>query len=175
MPSTVEPVVLPEGVGNPDLDRLREIVPPEAVAWTPQTAGWYVLAAAMAALLVWAVARLHRRWVANRFRRQALAELGEIERRLGEPGTREAALRALPGLVKRTALAVAPRRDVASLVGADLLSYLDRGLGGEEFSNGSGRALADLAYSTPERLAELTDQGTARLVALVRQWIRRGA
>ena len=56
MPSSVEPVVLPEGVGNPDLDRLREIVPPEAVAWTPQTAGWYVLAAAMAVLLVWAVA-----------------------------------------------------------------------------------------------------------------------
>ncbi len=172
---TVAPVVLPEGVGNADLDRLHEVVPPEAVAWTPQTIGWYLLVALLVVLAAWVAVRLRRRWVADRFRRQALAELARIERDLDAPESREAALRSLPALLKRTALAAAPRRQVASLAGADWLSFLDGGLGGSDFSTGDGRALAEIAFLPTDRLSELPDESVARLVALARRWIRRGA
>ena len=73
---------------NQDLERLHEIVPPEAVAWTPQTIGWQILAALALVLAIWVLARVTRRWLRNRFRRQALAELGGLESQLGDPAGR---------------------------------------------------------------------------------------
>ncbi len=172
---TVAPVVLPEGVGNTDLDRLHEIVPPEAVAWTPQTVGWYLLAAVLAVLLVWVGVRLRRHWVADRFRRQALAELAKIEEGLGSPESREASLRSLPALLKRAALASTPRQEVASLAGGDWLAWLDSGLGSDDFSAGEGRVLAEIAYLPSGSLDQLPEERARHLVALARRWIRRGA
>ena len=112
-------------------------------------------------------------------RRDATAIIADmratIERDLKVPETREAALRSLPALLKRSALAAAPRREVASLVGAEWLSYLDAGLGGDDFSAGAGHDIAELAYLPPERLTGLTDERVGRLVALTKRWIRKGA
>ena len=88
------------------LDRLHEIVLPPAVSWWPPAPGWYVLLGLLilaAAGLAW---RFWQRWRANAYRRAALRELTTL---------RDAP--AIAELLRRTALAVAPRTAVVGKTG----------------------------------------------------------
>jgi len=144
--------------GNTFLDRLQEISLPEAVAWTPQTAGWYVLGAlALLGLLRLAVA-LHRRRTANRYRRAALAQLGAAR----TPAE-------IAALLKRTALAAYPRAEVAGLSGEAWLDFLDRTSGTTDFTGGPGQLLADAPY---QRAAEVPEAEVRDLLAASKRWIR---
>ena len=71
-------------------------------------------------------------------------------------------------LVRRTALAAFPRESVAPLAGLAWLAFLDRSYGGQGFSEGAGRLLANAPYqrAVPDR------EQLRALAALVRQWIR---
>ena len=64
----------------PALDGLHDIVVPEAVAWVPQTAGWYLLGVGVLAIAARGLYALYRRHRANRYRRAALAALIELTR-----------------------------------------------------------------------------------------------
>ena len=147
---------------NPEaLAELREISLPEPVSCAPQTAGWYIVGALMVVGLVWLAVRWHHSWRANRYRREALAELSALER--------EANLAALPALVKRTALSFAPREQVAGLSGNRWLEFLDGTAGDNAFTTGPGRLLPRLAYAA-DRLDESSSQ---ELLETFRRWIRR--
>lgn len=153
------------------LKGLQEIALPAPPSWLPQTWGWVVIAALVLALIAWVAWRVWRHHRANRYRREALAELGRIEQALtarGEDGeSRAQALVALPALVKRTALAAAPRAQVAALSDVQWLAFLDQTLPGKAFSEGAGRMLPALAYDPRPPSADATQA----LVALVRRWI----
>jgi hypothetical protein len=155
------------------LEGLHDLAVPEPVSWMPQTGGWLVLLVLVLLALVWIVRRYQRQRSANRYRDEALAELAAIERALADPTARPAALAALSELVKRTALSVACRRDVAALVGEPWRRELDASYGGDAFESGAGRLLDDVAYRTPAALAVLSDRDVAALVDVVRDWIRR--
>jgi hypothetical protein len=130
--------------------------------WPARIAIILLLAAAVAA--IWRFAR-HRR--ANRYRREALAELKRIERAAGGMAPRQVATQ-LSLLVRATALAVFPRDQVAPLVGKAWLAFLDRGLGSTEFSSGAGGVLA----SAPYEPMSASEGQVAALVELTRRWIR---
>jgi Domain of unknown function (DUF4381) len=144
---------------------LIDIPLPREVGLWPQT---WVSRIAIAVLLVGAIVALwqfvrHRH--ANRYRREALAELRHVESAGGTPGE---VLAQLSVLLRRTALAAFPREQVASLAGRAWLSFLDRTSSGRQFSDGQGRLLAIGPYQpTPPDDAEMRS-----LIALVRQWIR---
>lgn len=145
---------------------LIDVSLPRAVSLLPQT--WearlaIVLLIAAIGAAVWRYAHVRR---ANRYRREALAELTRIEHaRNAEP---QESLARLTVLVRRTALATFPRDQIAPLVGPAWLSFLDRSYGGEEFSHGVGRLLVSGPYrQLPPEGAELQS-----LVLLVRRWIR---
>jgi len=163
--------VPPLEFGDQRLERLHEIVLPAPVAWMPQTAAWAVVAALFLILLFWAALRLRRRWLANRYRREALAELAALEDALASAETRARALAALPGLVKRTALRAWPRAEVASLSSEAWLAFLDESFGRRDFRDGPGQLLPVLAYASPRRLAELPEEQITKLVGAVRSWI----
>lgn len=64
------------------LDKLHDILVPPPVPWWPPAPGWYWilgLAAVIGAVLLW---RAVARWQRNRYRREALAELAQIEARI---------------------------------------------------------------------------------------------
>jgi hypothetical protein len=111
------------------------------------------------------------RWRTAAYRRAALAEWQQLKTQLADSRGREAALRHLPGLVKRVALAAFPREAVASLSGEPWLRFLDRTGHTDAFTAGSGRALSELAYD-PRLAAHLEAKTTEDLFRVVQGWIR---
>lgn len=137
------------------LDQLHDIVEPPPVPMTPQTWAWAVLAAVLAAALglaLW-LWRRHRR--ATAWRRAALGELEALAPglRAGDP----TALASLQILLRRVALATAPRPQTAPLTGPAWTRVL-----GPDFT---GLPLADAPYR------EITGYDGAAAVTAARQWI----
>ena len=145
------------------LDALRQPEPPAPVAMTPQTPGWIVLGAALLLLLAWGALIWRRRRRANAWRREALAALAEAG---DDPA-------AVAPILRRAALALHPRAEVAGLTGERWLRFLDGAggpgfdrAGGPGFAEGPGRALAAGPYDG--RGAPAPGLG-----ALAARWVRR--
>jgi hypothetical protein len=137
------------------LANLRGLALPGSVAWWPPQPGWWLLAAGLLALMGCGVAWLVRRHRANAYRRAALRAL---------PQTAPAAL---ADLLKRTALAAAPRPAVAGLTGEAWAAFLAR-TGGFPRSAQLVLAQAALDPAQPLDVAQ-----TEAVQAAVRHWIRR--
>jgi hypothetical protein len=156
---------------KPELQGLHEIHLPDPVSWLPQTVGWYAgLGILLLALAWWGYARWQR-FAANRYRRLALAELADLARELQTSGQRAQVLRRLPVLLKRTALSAFPRAEVAPLTGAKWLAFLDRTIGGTEFTEGAGRLLGELAYAPTSHVEQFPRECVVGLLRVVRRWI----
>ena len=112
-----------QGLNLPDLMALmHDIVRPDPVSLLPVTTGWWILFGWLAFCLVLFGMLLWRKWLANRYRREALALMDSIlAKEDGTVAAREAAI-----LVKRTALAVFPRSHVAALTGEQWAEFLCR-------------------------------------------------
>jgi len=171
---SILPALAAEQEGEPAaLSNLHDIVMPSPVSWWPPAPGWYVLAAllvVLAARIAWRVACRRR---AGAYRRAALRELEGLQTRMGAPAQRLEALRQLPLLLKRTALAAWPREEVAGLSGMEWLAFLDRSSGMNEFMDGGGRILLDLAYGRSPSLESLTDEEVRALTGLAGRWIEK--
>lgn len=152
---------------------LKEIALPEHVSYAPQTAAWYILFGLIFFGAIWIALRMYRTWAANRYRREALIRLADIQSSLKGSRTRRAGVAALPALVKQTALAFASRESVAGLSGNDWLAFLDSSYSGRGFSEGAGRLLPELSYQSASRVEQITDQELADLFDLLGLWIRR--
>jgi MYXO-CTERM domain-containing protein len=105
---------------NPDpasLDHLRDIVVPEPAPFWPPTTGWVCLLGVLALAAVMGLAWWRRRHHLLAYRRQALEELA----RLRQDGPTAAEV---SRLLKRVALATAPRDAVAGLSGDRWVEWL---------------------------------------------------
>jgi hypothetical protein len=88
------------------LDRLHDIVVPPAVSMWPLAAGWYVLLSMVFIVAVYFGLRFWRRWQTNGYRREALRQLAKMDD-----------VFAIAKLLRRTALAVVPRTELAQKTG----------------------------------------------------------
>jgi hypothetical protein len=162
-----EPVHLTSGDA---LKGLADIVVPDPVSWSPQTWGWWALAAVLVvAALVLAIRRA-RRYLANRYRREALEECTALEASLDSESRRAVALAALPVLLKRTALTAWPRAEVASLSGQAWIDFLRRHGGRARVDEPVARLL-DAAEYEPGSLATISPQDAHACARAVRDWI----
>jgi len=138
---------------DPEQIPLRDLHLPEAVSWWPLAPGWWVLLALATAGLVYLLLRQYRQWQGNAARRMALKALSQV-RSDYENGAEPVALGiALSELLRRSMLAYAPRAEVAGLTGDNWLAWLDQGLDGRPFTEGSGKSLPSLPYQRPEKTA----------------------
>lgn len=144
-----------------DLSRLHDIVLPSTPYWWPPAVGWFVLMGIVCLLLMLSTAGLAAWWWKSRYRRAALAELKQIE----AATDRTQALPQLAALVKRTALSVYPREQIAELSGEAWLQYLDASAAMTSFTRGAGRQL-ESGYERGEQLP------TSELIVAVRHWIQ---
>jgi hypothetical protein len=142
---------------NPALDKLHDYYQPVQPTWIPQTIGWYVLFSIVALLLLWVGIHAIRRWLANRYRREALRELA-----ITTPDQFSA-------LLKRTALAAWPREKVASLSGDAWLKFLGDACATESFQSAPSNRIEELALRAGS--ASVEDEQAMRTT--VAKWIRR--
>ena len=155
------------------LSNLHDIVMPPPVSWWPLAPGWYVLAALVVVLATWLAWRVIHRRRAGAYRRAALRELEGLQTKMGAPAQRLEALRQLPLLLKRTALAAWPREEVAGLSGMEWLAFLDRSSGMNDFRSPRGRKLLDLAYGRSPSLESLADEEVRAMTGLAGRWIEK--
>lgn len=156
-----------------DLEHLAEVVVPPPPSWRPQTIGWPVAGAIVLVLLAFATWRWWRRYRANRYRREALAELVQLRAGLSaSPQARAHALAAMAELLKRTALAAWPRAQVASMAGAEWANFLQANAGK---AGAAAPLLAtlvnDAQYRDAAALAQWPDSQVAATAAACQQWI----
>jgi hypothetical protein len=139
------------------LDKLHDFYQPAPPSWWPQTTAWYILFAIIGLLILWLVIREVRKWIANRYRREALRELATLPpERFSE-------------LLKRTALTVWPRERVAPLSGEPWLRFLDTSAPGDLFHSSPADRIEEIAFRAQALSAE--DEQTLR--ETVATWIRR--
>ena len=146
---------------------LRAYHLPDAPSWWPPAPGWWGLALLLllagTALAWWLVRRRYR----HAAYRQALHELHALRNTLAEGRDVAAFVRGLSKLLRRYAIALYPRQQVAALSGENWLRFLDRHADGNHFLHGPGRQLLDAPYRRQPEAA------TAELATLVENWIRR--
>lgn len=167
----MDPSQRPDAVTSLTLEKLADITTPPPVSWMPQTWGWAVLALVIAALALVALARWRRRREADRYRREALADLILIEQTLGDAAARTQALAAIPELLKRVALAAWPRKAVASLSGEHWLRFLRQHGGAQAFPAPAAQLLDDLEYRSAETRADVSEDEARMFAASARRWI----
>jgi hypothetical protein len=153
------------------LENLFDIVTPPPVPWWPPAPGWFVVGGVVLVLAVWIACRAWKHWQAAAYRRTALAEWQLLKAQAADPRQCAVALRQLPELVKRTALAAFPREDVASLSGTAWLRFLDRTARTDPFTRGRGQLLPELSYN-PRATAQVDTVAVEELFAAVRRWMR---
>jgi hypothetical protein len=158
------------------LQNLNDIVLPATVGWWPLATGWYILFALLLIALAWFGFRTLQRWTNNRYRRAALHELQLLEDRIHDPEVRDAEvrdanLRQIPILLKRTALSVYPRSQVASLTGKDWFLFLNSTVGNPSFTEYTANTLSRISYSSGE-LSVIDSQATTALLNASRQWLK---
>ena len=151
---------------------LRDIHLPQEISWWPPAIGWWLLAALLP-LAGWLAYRLFKRLNRNAAIKKALKiakqHLATIETD-GNMGSMQK-LCELSVLIRRVAISVAPRSEVAGLTGSAWLAFLDSGFKDAPFSEGVGRLLVDAPYrKTPPTEPEISD-----LIDLCRDWLKNCA
>ncbi|MVV49864.1 DUF4381 domain-containing protein [Pseudomonas sp. PB120] len=101
----------------PSIDQLKEIALPAPVSYAPQTWGWWVLLGLLVVAVLLVSARRYWQWRRDRYRREALVRLAQLQKRSDDLN----ALRELPELLKRVAISMPPTHHTPP-VGASLLA-----------------------------------------------------
>jgi hypothetical protein len=157
---------------NPaSLQNLNDIVLPEAAGWWPLAAGWYFLLGFLLVVLAWFTYSSVKRWTENRYRRAALHELQLLSIDINDADKRDDALRQLPVLLKRTALSVYPRSQLASLTGREWHDFLNSKVSRPSFSRSTAGLLDKIAYSVGE-LNSIDPGSVDELMEACRHWLK---
>ncbi|WP_295442518.1 DUF4381 domain-containing protein [uncultured Thiodictyon sp.] len=151
---------------------LRDWHLPEPVSWWPPAPGWWLVAGVALVALLLAVRLWRRRRRRGAAVRVALDELRVLRGQLGAGLDPLGFAAAISVLLRRLALTRFPRERVAGLSGTAWLAFLDATGGGEGFSQGPGRALAQSPYRNPAAATPQACADPAALGDLAERWIR---
>lgn len=122
---------------------LKDIHLPDAIGWWPPAMGWWLLAILIPLLcfsLFWFYKRVTRKTAVKTAKKLLLSIKQDTQ------ATDQDKLIQLSALVRRVAISLSPRQEVASLTGHAWLSHLDNSVTGTPFTQGEGHVLADAHY-----------------------------
>ena len=123
---------------------LRDIHLPEAISWWPPAIGWWVLAVLLP-LCLYLIVKLYKR-VTRKTALKSAKKYFQILRH-DDHLTKQEKLVALSSLMRRSAISLYPRTDVASLTAEDWLNFLDKSIANRGFNSDTGWLLTDALYS----------------------------
>ncbi len=142
---------------------LKDIHLPEPVGWWPPAIGWWillVLIVMMVFLSYWFYKKLTHRTIIK----TAMKILQDIKQ--DTTLSEEQKLTRLSALIRRVAISVFPRKDVAGLTGKRWLEFLDETIGEPRFSD-TGKVLIDDRYRKNKSQVDI-----AALIALCEDWLK---
>ncbi len=148
------------------LQDLRDVHLPDPISWWPPAFGWWmilVLIIIAVSVLLWAKAYYRR----TRPRRFALAQLKSVKQQYAQDLDDQWAIREVSHLLRRYALSVFSRSDVAGLSGKAWLKFLDDTGRTNQFSEGPGQSLQSGPYQAQ------VSTSASELLPLVEQWIQQ--
>lgn len=160
----------PPDATSQDVLQLRDVHLPLSPELWPPAPGWWVLAAAVVALLTWAAFKLLRFWQRYRLQKEILATLDKLQQDHADDPTPQF-LADVSILLRRVAIMKFPRQQVAALTGRGWLSFLDLHGGGGEYCNGVGSVLAEGPYARNVEAGDEVDKDA--LLLLTRKWIKQ--
>jgi len=123
---------------------LRDIHLPDAISWWPPAMGWWILAV-LIPLCGYLIFRLYKRLTRKTALKFAKKQLKSLT--LDEQLTKQEKLIALSSLMRRTAVSLYPRSEVASLTGEAWLNFLDQSIPIKSFNSDIGWLLTNALYS----------------------------
>ena len=135
-------------------DQLHDLAVPPEISWWPLAPGGYCVAAAIAIIALGIALRRWRHWRADAYRRAALGELARAQD-----------LAAIAEILRRTALAVAPRRTIAASTGTAWGEWLS----GQIDASMPAKVRSELVSGVYRHTAPDQDIDAARAYAA--QWI----
>ena len=144
---------------------LKDIHLPDAISWWPPAIGWWLLALLIPTLIVF-LYWLYKRLTQKTALKTAKKTLAVIKRNVELDNTQK--LRELSKLLRRIAVSLTPRAEVASLTGQSWLAFLDESVAGAPFSEGSGQLLV----TAPYRNIAPSDQEISLLISLCEDWFK---
>ena len=148
------------------LAQLKDIRPPAEPAWWLPAPGHLVVAL----LLLVLVAIFAIWWLRRRADRRLILARRELRRiaagHAGEDDMLRLA-RALAPWLKRVALQAFPEQRLEAVTGSAWLEFLDRGVGGEQFSRGPGKVFGADIY----RLVTAPGEDRDALLELCESWL----
>lgn len=154
---------------------LHDIHLPPPVGWWPPAPGWWALGALLlAALVLGARAWRNRRRSPAPSHADLVAEVWrtwqDLQGTFADPHAVVDGVQQLSALIRRVALTLHARGEVAGLTGDKWLQFLDGPLGGTEFRNGPGRLLASAPYQSG--VGQMEPGEVERCVQLCERWLK---
>lgn len=144
------------------LDRLADIVTLPPVSWWPLAFAWVI---EIGSVLVLLSAIAYTAWLRRRKNVYRVTALAELER----VGQHPAAVLHIAEILKRTALATAPRQNVAALSGERWVQWLNQTGNGVIFSERSQQILSEYLYGA----GQPDDEEIKVLASTARHWIEK--
>lgn len=138
---------------------------PDPISWWPPAIGWWLMGLGiiiLTVLLFWVIKRVTRKTAVKKAKVILLAIKNNSELDNAQK------LCELSILIRRVAISIAPRTDVASLTGSAWLSFLDSHLKNSPFSTGVG---VKLAYA-PYQPTLVTESEILQLISLCEEWLK---
>lgn len=143
--------------------QLRDLHAPDPISWWPPALGWWLVAAVVLSLLALLLPYLGRGWRRRRLRRAIRAELDALHRAESDEDVIPYLL-AANQLLRRVALTLAPRNQIAALHGLAWVDRLDA-FGTAPLPAEVRRALAEDCYRGR------TDVTVDGVHAALRRWV----
>lgn len=144
---------------------------PPAQGFWPIAPGWYLIACLLVAGTIFLISKNRQKRKANQYRRDALEQLSVLHTRLDQ-GEAENALRALPVLLKATALYAYKRDTIASLYGDGWIDFLNGTLPLPHFDKDDGKLLTQASYGTPEEILIIGKEQSTQLIDHIKYWVQ---
>jgi hypothetical protein len=155
----------------PSIDQLKEMALPAPVSYAPQTWGWWALLALLIVTLLVTGARRYWQWRRDRYRREALVRLEELQQRSNDLS----ALRELPELLKRVAISMPNAKPVgspAALGNEDWQAFLQRH-SKQSLPADFSQQLSLLAYAPDAILRAMPIEQRQQLFRTCKTWVER--
>ncbi|MEX2517667.1 MAG: DUF4381 domain-containing protein [Gammaproteobacteria bacterium] len=145
-----------------DTSQLRDIELPPPVSWWPPAPGWWLLLLVLVLIVaVFYGRRYWQRWRARQLRRRAGQMLMQLRADYARHQNPQQLLAEVSTNLRRLALTLDSREQVAALTGQAWLAYLDSFLPDKPYQEGVGQVLATGPY---QRNADIDAEALLALV-----------